>query len=134
MPQINQPSSPLIVDEEEVMMEKRKPEMTCLAIDRVEPRFYHYMKNVRVAAWARRFAENCKVKLSERKLGKFLSVHELRRGEQDLIMEIQSRHFPEKPDVKGFNVEKYDDGLWHLKTRLTNRERWNVSHVMGEIS
>jgi len=39
-------------------------------------------------------------------------------GELDLLFEIQQKHFAGIPKMGNLHVEKADDGLWHVKTRL----------------
>lgn len=110
-------------DEDLINSEKRKTIVCALAVERIEPKFSHYMKNVRVAAWMRRIITFCLTKeRSKMKFCPFLTLTEIRQGERDVLYGIQRRHFGNQPDVKGFGVIKMSDGLWHLKSRLTNRD------------
>lgn len=115
------PTSQSLVDEDEINQEKKKTTLTSHVVEKVLLKFSHYLKNVRVASWMRRFMSNAREKTATmRRMGE-LSFSEIKAGERDLILQIQTRHYGSTPKVKGFAVAKQPDGLWHLKTRLTER-------------
>lgn len=43
---------------------------------------------------------------------------ELRVAETDIVRKIQQQHYPEKLEIKNLKVERRDDGLLHVDTRL----------------
>ncbi|XP_021947059.1 uncharacterized protein LOC110845007 [Folsomia candida] len=111
------------VDEPEVAEEKRKTEIVMTAaVIHQEPRFSNYMKNVRVAAWMRRFIDNTTKKKEDRLISSCLSFKEIKAGERDLIYAIQQSHYGAQPEVKNLHVELKEDRLWHVRTRLTYRD------------
>ncbi|OXA50284.1 Pro-Pol polyprotein [Folsomia candida] len=111
------------VDEPEVAEEKRKTEIVMTAaVVHQEPRFSNYMKNVRVAAWMRRFIDNTIKKKEHRLISSCLSFKEIKAGERDLIYAIQQSHYGAHPEVKNLHVELKEDRLWHVRTRLTYRD------------
>ncbi|CAL8092883.1 unnamed protein product [Orchesella dallaii] len=112
-------------DEEEIMTEKKKTVASNFVQEENTLKYSRHKTNVRVAAWMRRFINNSRIKqMQKRDLFDIQSIEELSPlspeeislGERDLIYGVQRRHFGEKPSVKGFLVEKHEDGLWHLKT------------------
>ena len=110
------------VDEEVLALERKKlVNVTAASIVKSEPRFSSYLKNVRVASWIRRFVDNCRIPKPERNLTERPTLLEMKRGELDLIFEIQKNHFRGKPNMSTLNAELKEDRLWHVRTRITNK-------------
>ena len=107
------------VDKLEVIQEKKKSEISMTSGVVLEPKFSSYIKTVRVAAWIRRFVDNCR-KRENRSLTRYLGLPEIRKAELDVIKEVQTKHYPKKPDMGKIEVYQSEDQLWHLRTRLTN--------------
>ncbi|XP_021959017.1 uncharacterized protein LOC110854896 [Folsomia candida] len=118
------PQQNLKYDEDEVAKELKKCEiMMVTTVDPSSPRFSTYLKNIRVAGWIRRFINNARNKKENRSTSIYLIMSEMRAAELDVVRSIQQRHYNIKSPVMGnIQVEIQDDGLWHVKTRLTYKE------------
>jgi len=92
------------------------------AITTSTPRFSTYAKNVRVAVWIRRFIDNCRKKSQDRVTSYYVRVDEMRKAEKDLIHKIQVQNYPTPPVLGKLYIEKADDNLWHVRTKLTYRQ------------
>ncbi|XP_021965025.1 uncharacterized protein LOC110860286 [Folsomia candida] len=125
------PSSLPLYDETEIQQELRKtpPEVISTQVDKFEPRFSVYSKNVRVYGWIRRFINACRSKKNNsRKTADLepLSIQEMRLAELDLIYEIQQQTMPVNSKIVwGLPVEK-TERLYRVTTKLTHvKEEWN---------
>jgi hypothetical protein len=75
-----------------------------------------------VAAWIRRFIGNSQSKEEDRVHVNFPTAKEMRQGQRDLWYQTQKVHQLKKNVPQNLKVEEKEDGLLHVKTRLTYRE------------
>ena len=105
------------VDEDEIRKEKKKSSPTIMMTEEVQPpRFSSYLKNVWVATYMRCFIDNCRVEAKRRKMEPFLKIEEMKRGERDLIYELQRQRYATAPKMKNLSVSLKEDKLYHVKT------------------
>lgn len=110
-------------DEKLISLEKRKSQIVVnVNTEKPQLRFSDYWKNVKVAAWIRRFIGNLKRRPSKRIRYQYLTSEEMREGENDILRSIQQNNFISQSQLKNMNVEKLEDKLLHLKTRLTYKQ------------
>jgi hypothetical protein len=103
------------VDEDEVALEKMKTIVSSTSTNSREFPFASFLSNIRIAGWTRRFIGNCRMKDGKSKRP-FLSIQEMRRGERDIIGNVQRRHEKSLLKLKPLQVKKGGDGLLHAKT------------------
>ncbi|OXA52865.1 Pro-Pol polyprotein [Folsomia candida] len=120
------PHSDEVMDEEEINQEMKKSSSVDLAgttaVEIIpDPRFSTYVKNVAVVGWQRHFVENTRVPKEDRIMKNYLTVQELREAEIVLLREIQASFVDKFQTGGGVKVQKMEDGLLHVKTRLLNR-------------
>ena len=129
------PAGDLSCDESAILVERRRHSAKTMSANRepavavlmnqeakTDRQWYllssSYTRNVRVIAWVKRFAHNAKqpsVKLTGN-----ITIDEFNRSESTLLKLMQLEEFTEKDgNIHGLRVEKSDDGLYHVKTRLT---------------
>jgi len=78
-----------------------------------------YLKNIRVVAWMRRFISNCR--LNKSKQTGTLTVQEFFDAETVIMRSVQSEEFlKQSKHLRGLVVAKANDGLYHVKTKLTH--------------
>jgi hypothetical protein len=107
-------------DEDEVTKEMKKTVTSLATGVKMSPRFSSFLKNVRVAAWIRRFLNNCK---PEAKIKTpTLSLEEIRRAEVDVIRKVQECHNKVLCEIKNLKIMKMTDGLLHVDTKITARD------------
>jgi hypothetical protein len=123
------PRATEIHDVDEIKSELRKTVRPALNVSEIPPpKFSTYLKNVRVSAWIRRFINLCRMKKKDRVKYQedypYLRFRELRQGELDIIQEIQKRHNLKDKKFSYLTLDKGEDGLIHVKTRLTYKDDW----------
>ena len=121
------PHYPEKVDEEAILKEKKKSTVV-MAIQKKEVPWYvkrssSYSVNVRLLAWILRFTQKCRNLSAAR--GE-LTVEEINAAENQMFRLVQIDSFEiknkERPIIAGFKVNKKEDGIIYLKTRLENRK------------
>ncbi len=119
-PKTGFPTSTEEVDETAVSVElKRSTTMMTLPLQ-IEPRFSSYYKNIAVWGWVLRFIQNCRATVVNRK--PYLRIDEMRKAEKIILRQIQADSFPvDCKEVGGVQVNKDNDQILRVKSRLTNR-------------
>jgi len=114
------PQSKVKCDEDLVQAEKLRSEASCAAkSEPVQFKFSSYWKNVRVAAWIRRFIANCRVKNKMRLFSSCPTREEMKLGESDLIRKAQK--YLDTLGLKRMKLKRREDGVWCLATKLEYR-------------
>jgi len=128
------PSKDLEIDEQEVVAEKKKIKVSVngnVVVDSQPPWYAvksDFSKNVLTMAWVLRAIPNLmrrfrgqmeyeKIKIQS------ISAEEIKKAEETIVRLLQGDTFPRAQTVlSGLPVIKLSDDLWHVKTRLLNRQ------------
>ncbi len=125
------PNEKFQINEDEVNSERKKPVVTSnnfkiAAV--VDTPWYSksnsHLLNLRNIAMLKRFAFNCMAKKRNigRKVG-YLSLLEINEAETTMVKMIQTKVFPrESKFIAGLKVEKNEDGMYYVVTKLLYRE------------
>lgn len=118
------PSDEDIPDEEIVLNERRKGRTMKLAVMSQDQPFYykssHYMKNLRVFAYVKRFVDKCRHRSKE---SGHITQKEIAASEHTLFKIVQLEVFRSDQNViAGLKVVRDGDGLIRLETRLLQRQ------------
>jgi len=113
------PKSVDLPNENDVLQEVKKSAVVNVNLEVKEPRFSSYRKNVNTAAWIRRFLNNARAVKGKRNRDPNLSKEEMWEAEKDIVREIQAIHFGDGLKGTNLNISKSEDGLYHIKTRLS---------------
>ena len=120
------PSSKEEIAEDDTLVdsERKKNVSTAVATECVQSDnslfpFSKYLKNIRVIAWILRFANKCRGLSQQRNQ---LTIDEMNTAERFVFRKIQQESFSKKNDlITGICVQKDDEGLLRIKTKLLNR-------------
>jgi len=128
------PNEELKINEQEVITEKRKskPDATNILVVNTEPPWYasksDLRKNVLIMAWVLRAVAVFKLKKAKNSevathFENSLSIEELKAAEETILRLLQIDSFPgEHNIISGLPVIMMKDEMWHVKTRLSNRQ------------
>lgn len=80
-----------------------------------------YSKNICVITWIRRFIHNAR--MENAKLTGNITLDEFSMAETVMLKIVQQEEFVEKSGtIQGLRVQKADDDLYHVKTKLTHHD------------